>query len=92
MKTTIYRADNYNGNMGDLEGFFFSLVDAKLALNFKTEVLSSPQSGNFGEIYFFTADINKESFVTDIYGRINDEEQMLQIWGENEYHEVLYFA
>lgn len=83
--TTIFRADNYNSNTGNFEGFFLNIEDAKSRLNFENEVSSA--DGNFGQITEF-----KVATVDFENGSITDEKFMMELWGDSEIVKDYYFA
>ena len=81
----IYRADNYNANTGDLQGFFKNLEDAKDALNFENEIEANDADGNFGQVTEFEVDFKvfDEEF--------KDVKFMLNVWEEGEIIRDYYF-
>ena len=82
--TTIYRADDYTNNMGDLLGFFENLEDAKNELEFSNETKIG--DGTFSQITEFT--VLTSEFEK---GNIEDRDFMMEIWGEGEIVKDYYF-
>jgi hypothetical protein len=88
MKTvTIFRADNYDNNMGNLEGFFLNKEDAESVLDYSNPITIG--DGNFGQITEF--EVCEEALEgVDI----NDTKKMLseEIWGSGEVTNNYYYA
>jgi hypothetical protein len=88
MKTvTIFRADNYYSNAGNLEGFFLNKEDAESVLDYSNPVTIG--DGNFGQITEFEV---SEKVLEGI--DINDTKKMLseEIWGSSEVTNNYYYA
>jgi len=88
MKTvTIFRADNYYNNAGNLEGFFLNKEDAESVLDYSSPVTIG--DGNFGQITEFEV-IEEALEGVDV----NDTKKMLseEIWGNGELTNNYYYA
>jgi len=83
--TTIYRADNYFNNMGNLLGFFESIESAKNELEFSNE--AKVADGTFSQITEFT--VLTSEFKK---GKIKDSEFMAKLWGVGEIVNEYYFT
>jgi len=83
--TTIYRADDYQNNMGDFLGFFTNIEDAKDELEFSNEAKIG--DGTFSQITEFT--VLTSEFEK---GEIEDRDFMMEIWGEGEIVKDYYFT
>lgn len=82
--TTIYRADEYYQNFGNLLGFFNDLEDAKSEIEFSNEVKNA--DGTFSRITEFTvltSELEK--------GDIEDTEFMMELWSEGKIVTDYYF-
>jgi len=85
MIITLYRADDYQNNMGELLGFFDNIEDAKSELEFNQPAKSA--NGTFSQITEFevlTLNFDK--------GEISDRDFMLNLWGEGEIVNDYYFV
>jgi hypothetical protein len=88
MKTvTIFRADNYDNNAGNLEGFFLNKEDAESVLDYSNPVTIG--DGNFGQITEFEV---SEKALEGI--DVNDTKKMLseEIWGSGKVTNNYYYA
>lgn len=84
-KTTLYRADDYEGNMGDLIGFFKTHEEAEDEIEYKKEVNST--EGNFSQITELEV---PSSYLIDV--DIRDSYEMLPIWGDGEIVNNYYYV
>lgn len=75
MKKTLYRADDYTRNMGDIVGFYESKKQAEVDIKYRKR--SNGADGNFSQITKFQV-VTEEQIDTDDY------DQMMSLWEEGE--------
>ena len=80
---TIFRADNYKNNFGDLVGFFTSKEDA---FGYLDHIIpSNVGDGDFSQITEFTSNMPDDV-------EISDNKQMLDVWSNGEIVDTYFFV
>ena len=85
-KTTLYRADDYYKNSGDIVGFFSTKEDAESEIEFSKP--TTQREGTFSQITEFTI---HSSAIKDV--DVSDTERMIEedIWGEGDIVNDYYY-
>lgn len=82
---TLFRADNYTNNSGNLAGIFTLFGDAKSELEFDN-LVSEAQDGNFSQITEFTV-------LSSVFNEIDqfDQKKMFGLWENGDIVRDYYF-
>lgn len=83
MKKTLYRADDYYRNFGDIVGFYESKKQAEVDIKYRKR--SNGADGNFSQITKFQV-VAEEEINTE------DHDQMMRLWEEGAIIDTYFYV
>lgn len=83
MKKTLYRADDYYRNMGDVVGFYESKEQAEADIKYKTP--ANGADGNFSQITEFSSDVFW-------YPDTDNRNEMMKLWENGEIINTYFYV